>query len=134
GASDVLEGAAMLLAAAVLFWVSYWIVSKAEAERWQRYIQGKVQHALAAGSTTTLAAAAFLAVYREGFETVLFYQALLGSAPAGDVAVGAGFATGALALAGVYVVFNRFGRRLPIRPFFLGTGALLYAMAVIFAG
>jgi high-affinity iron transporter len=134
GASDVLEGGAMLLAAVVLFWVSYWIVSKAEAERWQRYIQGKVQHALAAGSTTTLAAAAFLAVYREGFETVLFYQALIGSAPEGDFAVGGGFAVGALALAVVYVLFNRFGRRIPIRPFFLGTGALLYAMAVIFAG
>ena len=79
----------MLLAAGVLFWVSYWLISKAEAERWQRFIQGKVKHAVAAGSATALAAAAFLAVYREGFETVLFYRALLGGAPAGDVMVGA---------------------------------------------
>ena len=99
GASDALEGAAMLLAAGVLFWVSYWLISKAEAERWQRYIQGKVQHAVAAGSATALAAAAFLAVYREGFETVLFYRALLGAAPAGDVMVGGGFLAG-LARAG----------------------------------
>ena len=51
GASDVLEGAAMLLAAGVLFWVSYWLVSKAGADRWQRFIQGKVKDAMAAGSS-----------------------------------------------------------------------------------
>ena len=64
----------MLLAAVVLFWVSYWLISKAEAERWQRYIRGRCSTRVAAGSATALAAAAFLAVYREGFETVLFYR------------------------------------------------------------
>lgn len=134
GAAAILEGAALLLAAAVLFWVSYWIISKAEAERWQRYIQTKVKRALATGSGLALAAAAFLAVYREGFETVLFYQALLASAPAGDVTVGAGFVTGTGLLAIVYLVLARFGLRIPIRPFFLATGALLNYMAVVFAG
>ncbi len=134
GASDALEGAAMLLAAGVLFWVSYWLISKAEAERWQRYIQGKVQHAVAAGSATALAAAAFLAVYREGFETVLFYRALLGAAPAGDVMVGGGFLAGLLVLALVWVAMSRLGLRVPMRPFFLLTGAFLYLMAIVFAG
>jgi high-affinity iron transporter len=118
----------------VLFWVSYWIISKAEAERWQRYIRGKVEGALAAGSGTALAAAAFLAVYREGVETVLFYQALLGSAPAGDVAVGAGFAAGLGLLGVVYVLMARFGLKVPIQQFFVVTGAFLYAMAISFAG
>lgn len=133
-AAELIEGVAMLVAAVVLFWVSYWIISKAEAERWQRYIQGKVQHAVAAGSGVALAAAAFLAVYREGVETVLFYQALLGSAPAGDVVVGAGFVGGAAVLAVLYVLMSRFGLRIPMRPFFLVTGAFLYAMSVSFAG
>jgi high-affinity iron transporter len=134
GASDALEGAAMLLAAGVLFWVSYWLISKAEAERWQRYIQGKVRDALAAGSATALAAAAFLAVYREGFETVLFYRALLGAAPAGDVMVGGGFLLGLLVLGLVWVAMSRLGVRVPMRPFFLLTGAFLYLMAIVFAG
>jgi high-affinity iron transporter len=134
GASDALEGAAMLLAAGVLFWVSYWLISKAEAERWQRYIQGKVRHAVAAGSATALAAAAFLAVYREGFETVLFYRALLGAAPAGDVMVAGGLLAGLLALALVWVAMSRLGVRVPMRPFFLLTGAFLYLMAIVFAG
>lgn len=133
-AAEVLEGAAMLLAAVVLFWVSYWILSKAEAERWQRYIRGKVEHALAAGRPTALAAAAFLAVYREGFETVLFYQALVAGAPARDLMVPAGFVAGSVVLAIVYVGLARFGMRVPIGPFFLVTGSLLIGMSITFAG
>ncbi|MGH7895996.1 MAG: FTR1 family protein [Candidatus Binatia bacterium] len=133
-AGEALEGAAMLLAAVVLFWVSYWLVSKAEADRWQRYIRGKVQNALSAGSGAALAAAAFLAVYREGFETILFYQALFASAPAGDVMVPAGLAAGLVLLAIVYAGLERVGLRIPLRAFFLATGGLLYAMAVVFAG
>jgi cbb3-type cytochrome c oxidase subunit III len=134
GASDVLEGVAMLVAAGVLFWVSWWIVSRAEAERWQRYIQGKARAALATGSRTALASAAFLAVYREGFETVLFYQALLGGLPAANATVAAGFVTGLALLAVVYAAFTRFEGRLPMRQFFLVTGGFLYAMAIVFAG
>ncbi|MGH7790350.1 MAG: FTR1 family iron permease, partial [Candidatus Binatia bacterium] len=133
-AAEALEGLTMLLAAAVLFFVSYWLISKAEAERWQRYIQGKVQSALATGNVLALVGASFLAVYREGVETVLFYRALLGAA-AGQVApVVAGFGIGAVALAIVYVLYARLGRRLPMRQFFLVTGGLLYYLAVVFAG
>jgi high-affinity iron transporter len=133
-AGEALEGAALLLAAAVLFWVSYWLVSKAEADRWQRYIRSRVEDAMAAGRGTALAAAAFLAVYREGFETILFYQALFASAPAGDVMVPAGLAAGAALLALVWAGLSRVGVRIPVRPFFFATGGFLYAMAIVFAG
>ncbi len=134
GSSDVLEGITMLLAAVVLFWVSYWLISKAEADKWQRYIRGKVQNALTGRRSLALAGAAFLAVYREGFETVLFYQALYASAPTASVTVTAGFFAGALALLIVYGVFRRFEVQIPIRQFFFVTGLLLYALAAIFAG
>jgi high-affinity iron transporter len=134
GTGALLEGVAMLSAAAVLFWVSYWIISKAEAERWQRYIQGRVKQAMTSGSSFALASAAFLAVYREGFETVLFYQALLAGAGGARSAVAVGFAVGCVVLAIVAGVFRVLGVRLPIRPFFLVTGALLYAMSVVFVG
>ena len=133
-AGEALEGGAMLLAAVVLFWLSYWLVSKAEADRWQRYIRSKVQGALAAGSGTALATAAFLAVYREGFETILFYQALFAGAPAGDLMVPAGLLAGLVLLAVVYVGLERVGLRIPTGAFFVGTGAFLYAMAIVFAG
>jgi high-affinity iron transporter len=133
-AGEAVEGVAMLLAAVVLFWVSYWLVSKAEADRWQHYIRGRVQGALTTGSTTALATAAFLAVYREGFETILFYQALFASAPAGDVMLPAGLATGLVLLAVVYVGLERVGLRIPMAKFFFVTGGFLYAMAIVFAG
>jgi len=132
-AGEVLEGAALLLASLVLFWVSYWLIAKSEADRWQRYIAGKVQGALGRGSTVGLALASFLAVYREGFETMLFYQALLGASGALDVVLG-GFAVGCFALALLWVAMHRVGMRVPITQFFLVTGVLLYALAVIFAG
>ena len=134
GTGALLEGIAMLSAAVVLFWVSYWIISKAEAERWQRYIQGRVKQAMATGSSFALASAAFLAVYREGFETVLFYQALLAGAESARGAVAIGFVVGCVVLAVVAALFRVLGVRLPIRPFFLVTGALLYAMSVVFVG
>jgi len=134
GTGALLEGIAMLSAAVVLFWVSYWIISKAEAERWQRYIQGRVKQAMATGSSLALASAAFLAVYREGFETVLFYQALLAGAGGARSAVVIGFGVGCVILAIVAGVFRVLGVRLPIRPFFLVTGALLYTMSVVFVG
>lgn len=133
-AAEALEGITMLLASAVLFWVSYWLVSKAEAEKWQSFIQGKVKSAVARGSGVALAATAFLAVYREGVETVLFYRALIGSSASTLSPVVAGFCAGALLLALAGTAFVRFGMRMPIRPFFLGTSALLYALAFVFAG
>jgi high-affinity iron transporter len=131
---DVLEGATMLLASAVLFFVSYWLISKAEADRWQRYIQGKVKSALATGNAAALGGAAFLAVYREGTETVLFYQALIDSAPGALTAVVLGVAAGGLGLAILYALYTHLGARLPLRQFFFVTGSLLYYLAVVFAG
>ena len=132
--SDMLEGITMLLAAAVLFFVSYWLVSKSEADKWQRYIRGKVHSALSNGRSLALAGAAFLAVYREGFETVLFYQALYGSAPAASLTITGGCVAGTIALLIVTVLFRRFQVQIPIRQFFFVTGLFLYAMAAIFAG
>ena len=86
-------------------------------------------------SGLALASVAFLAVYREGVETILFYKALLSSAGSGEVgAVVAGIALGAAVLLGLYVAINRYGMRLPMKPFFAITGALLYYMAFVFAG
>jgi high-affinity iron transporter len=92
---------------------------------------------LSTGSSFALASVAFLAVYREGFETILFYKALLTSAGGeggGTAAVAAGMALGAVALVGVYLAIRRFGVKIPLRPFFAVTSAMLYYMAFVFAG
>jgi high-affinity iron transporter len=130
-----LEGGVMVLAAATLFYVSYWLLSKMEVVKWNRFVKGKMENALTRGSALALASVAFLAVYREGFETVLFYKALAVSGGAGAWApVAGGILVGGLVLGVDYVAINRVGVRLPLKPLFGVTGALLYYMAFVFAG
>lgn len=131
---ETLEGATMLLAAAVLFGVSYWLLSKIDAARWTAFVRRRMTGALTAGSGLALGSVAFLAVYREGLETILFYQALFASAGSGAGAVALGMAAGAIALVGLYVAIVRVGVRIPTRPFFALTSAVLYYMAFVFAG
>jgi High-affinity Fe2+/Pb2+ permease len=131
---EILEGATMLLAVVVLFFVSNWMVSKAEAESWKNYIAGKVSSAVTKGSSFALGAAAFLAVFREGAETILFYQALLADAAEQMSMVWAGFAVGSLCLVGLFFVIRYGSMRIPLRPFFIGTSILMYIMAIAFAG
>ncbi|MGE5758971.1 MAG: FTR1 family protein [Gemmatimonadota bacterium] len=135
GQRDALEGVTMLVAVAVLFYVSYWLLSKIEADKWNAFLKGKMRQALSSGSALALASVAFLAVYREGVETILFYKALLVSGGSGEAgAVLGGVALGAAALVVLYVLIMRLGVRIPMKPFFAVTGALLYYMAFVFAG
>ncbi len=134
---EAFEGITMLVAVVVLFYVSYWLFSKIEADKWGAFLQNKMQSALSSGSAFALASVAFLAVYREGVETILFYKALLASAGPGNGgggAVAAGVALGAVALVFLYIAIMRLGLRMPMKPFFAVTGALLYYMAFVFAG
>jgi high-affinity iron transporter len=131
---EVMEGWIMLVAVVVLFWVSYWLVSKIEAEKWQSYITGKMKRAITTGSVFTLGAVAFLSVYREGFETVLFYKALYLYAGPSSAGIMPGFFAGCLVLAVVYYMINQLGVRIPIKWFFAFTSVFLYYMAFTFMG
>lgn len=130
---ETLEGLTMLLAVVVLFWVSYWLISKAEAERWQRYIRSTVERSLSKGSNLALWFAAFLAVYREGAETVLFYRALFtgGGSPAMALL---GLAAGLVVLVAIFAVVRLGSLRIPLKPFFMITSLLLYFFAFTLAG
>lgn len=130
---ELLEGATLLVAATVLLWVGHWLLAKVDVARWQAYVRSKVRSAAGRGSTFALAAIAFVAVFREGVETVLFYRALLadGAAPS---PVLAGFAIGLALLALLCYAIYRFGLRIPLKPFFAATSALLLLLAFTFAG
>lgn len=131
---EILEGATLLVAVAVLFSVSYWLISKVEAARWQQFIREKVNTALSQGGGHALAFVAFLAVYREGAETALFYQALFNEGGHTALPLTLGIVVGFVALGIIFTLFYRFGVRIPLRPFFTVTSALLYYMAFVFAG
>lgn len=136
GAGQVLlEGITMLVAVAVLFSVSYWLLSKAESKKWKEYIEGKVQSSVSQGNAWALWSAVFLAVYREGAETVLFYQALISDQGTGALGmIGLGFAAGVVALAILFAAIRYGSARIPLKPLFLVTSLLLYYLAFVFAG
>jgi high-affinity iron transporter len=131
---EALEGMTLLIAAGVLFYVSYWLISKREAARWQAYIRAKMNKALSRGSTLALGFAAFLAVYREGAETVLFYQAMAGQANGRYGALFIGIVLALMALGSVYWLMREASFRLPVGLFFTLTAGLLYYLAISFAG
>ena len=132
---ELTEGLAALIAAAVMFSVGFWLHNRAQAAQWQKFIQASVKQALSKGTLWGLAGLSFIAVYRECFETVLFYQALWAQtdAEAQSAAVG-----GFMAAAGLLVLLAwgimKYSLRLPLREFFAATGILLFVLAVIFAG
>ena len=131
---ELLEGWIMLIAVVVLFWVSYWLLTKIETQKWQSYITGKMTQAITTGNVFALGMVAFLAVYREGFETVLFYKALY--LYAGEVSNGIipGFLVGCVFLAIMFFLINKIGIKVPIKWFFGFTSVLLYFMAFTFMG
>jgi high-affinity iron transporter len=131
---EVLEGWIMLIAVAVLFSVSYWLVSKIDNKRWQEYINKQMRGALSKGNAFTLGTVAFISVYREGFETVLFYKALFLYADGTTQGIIPGFLAGCVVLAGVFYLINTLGMRIPLKWFFGFTSVLLYYMAFTFMG
>ena len=137
GASrELLEGFTMMIAVVMLFMMSYWLLSKVEAQNWKRYLEGKLSSALTTGSLVGLWLTSFLAVYREGAETVLFYYALAGDASSAVsyFYLFAGFAVGVVILAICYFIMRYTVVKLPLKPFFMFTGSFMYLMAFVFAG
>ena len=131
-AQEVIEGITALIAVCVLFYVSNWMISKAEAASWSRYIDGKVQSSVEQGSAFALAFTAFLSVFREGAEVVLFYQPMLSEGNPGMV--WAGFAAGCVLLVFVYLAITKLSIKLPIKVFFTATSILMAIMCVSFLG
>lgn len=131
-AQEIIEGITALIAVCVLFYVSNWMISKAEAASWSRFIDGKVQSSVEQGSSFALAFTAFLSVFREGAEVVLFYQPMLSEGNPGMV--WAGFGTGCVLLVFVYLAITKLSIKLPIKVFFTATSILMAVMCVSFLG
>ncbi|WP_439569635.1 FTR1 family protein [Sphingopyxis sp.] len=133
GASrELTEGFGSLFAAVVLVWVGIWMHGKSHAESWQRYIRAAMGKALSRRSAWFLFGLAFLVVYREVFETILFFAALATQGSSGAIAAGAGTALAILAV--IAWVMLRYSRVLPIGTFFAYSSALIAILAVVLAG
>ncbi len=131
---EIVEGVTSLLAAVVLFYVSYWLVSKADVKKWKEYIRSKTKGALTRRSGLTLAFVSFLAVYREAFETMLFYQALFYQTGSSTPHVIYGLVAGVGVVFVIAFLMYRFTLRIPLKYFFSFTSVFLYLLCFILLG
>jgi high-affinity iron transporter len=131
---EVLEAVTALLAVGVLFVVSFWVISRLEHRHWMEFMRARVSTAVAAGGALAFAGLGFTAIYREGFETVLFYQALTLFAEGLMLWVALGAVAAAIALVGAgYAIFG-LGKKLPVRPLLIGAASVLMLLSVAFVG
>ena len=129
---ELAEGVGGIVAAVVLLWVGVWMHGKAQADEWRRYIADKMQGALSRRSAWFLFGLAFLVVYREAFETILFYAALWTGGNGGTILAGALTAVAALAV--ISWVMLRLSKTLPIGQFFRYSALLIAFLAIILIG
>ena len=131
---ELLEAVTALIAVVVLIAVSFWLVARLEHRRRMEFMRARVASAMAAGTTAAFVGLGFTAVFREGFETVLFYQALALFAEGLILWVVLGAVAAAVALAGVAYAILKLGKQLPLRPMLIAGASVLLLLSVAFVG
>jgi high-affinity iron transporter len=132
--NDVMEGVVILLAAALMLYVSGWLLLRQDPKAWQGFLKTKADAALARRTAMAVAVLAFLAVFREGAETVLFIHALAKTEGGWSVGLIGGLVAAAAGLVVLFFVINVIAQRIPLRPLFIITSAFLFIMAIKFIG
>jgi len=132
---ELTEGVTALIAAAMLLYVGFWMHDKSQAARWQQFVHTKLSTSLSSGAVWGLVFIAFISVYREVFESILFYQSLLLSIPpAQHIYIIGGIAAAIVSLIILALAIMRFSVRLPLGAFFSVNMWLMFLLAVVFAG
>jgi len=124
---ELFEGGVMIVAAGMLAYVAFF------CHHAKQHVEGKVDKAVATGSSFILSFTVFLAILREGFEIVLFYTALIGSGIYNTIPVFSGALAGAITLVGVYFGLNKITKIVPVGMFFRASSILLAVLAMYFA-
>lgn len=121
-----------IFAAAMLVYMSYWLHSQSSIADWNRYLREKSQTAITTGKLVSLGVLAFLAVFREGTETVLFYIGMANQINLQTLMFG--FLIGAVILGVVAFLMGYVGLKLPLRPFFMVSSVIVFYLAIKFTG
>lgn len=142
---EIMEGTCALIAMGMLLWTSNWMLNKSSVEAWNRYIRRKTEAAVADAeaaasadnvtlkTVVSLAMLSFLAVFREGAETVIFYESIY-TMSRDTRGMWIGGLTAAVVLVGIFLLFRFTSVKIPIGPFFLVTSILMSVLVVVFAG
>ncbi len=133
-AQEIFEGVGMFLAVIVLFYVSNWMISKAESQAWDKYVKSKVEASVTAGNKFALVFASFIAVAREGAELILFFQGVPIKSSADHRAMIYAIIASTAILILVFLAIRFLSVKLPLKPFFIATSVLMYIMCFSFAG
>jgi high-affinity iron transporter len=131
---DLLKGIVGISAVAVLFWVSFWFLNKMESKKWVEFIKSKVGKATTTGSVMIFILISFFTVFREGIETVIFYQSLFSFTTHFDIYITIGFLLGMAVVLTIGILIKKIMKKLPLRAIFgltMGIGAF---MSVAFIG
>ena len=128
---ELAEGLLQLFTAALLLYASHWLLASLSAKRLVSFLSART---LSAGSAQVILGLTFVAVYREMYETVLFFRGLLLESPGSGPAVASGALAGLLSLGGLVALFQKVGRKLKPRPLLITCGVLLCALAVLMVG
>ena len=131
---ELAEAVIGLMAAIVLFSVSFWMISKAESRKWMAFLKDQMNRGLSSGRVWSFAGVAFLAVYRECAETILFTEALMIEATGQGLAVIGGAVAGIVCVVAIALLVQNAFKRLPMPVFFGVSGVLLSLLAIVFAG
>lgn len=131
---EITEGVVALIAMLMLLYTSNWMLSRSSEHAWNAYIKDKTVAAVSKGSLLSLAMLSFLAVFREGAETVIFYQAIFSMVSGGTSGIWWGAACAAVVLVIVFLLIRCTSVNMPIRPFFIVTSVFMAVLVVIFAG
>ncbi len=131
---EVLEAVVAVAAVAVLLYISFWLIARLEHRRWMEFLRSRLFNAVSIGSTTALVLVGFTAMYREGLETALLYQALVEFGEGLGVWIVVGLVAGLMALVGVAYLIFKLGRRIPVKTFLVFAVLLLMATSVAFLG
>lgn len=132
---EVFEGVTALIAMVMLLYTSNWMLSKTDHEAWSAYVDEKTKQSISNGSVMSLAILSFLAVFREGAETVIFYEALLAMDTAENhIPVWWGALAATIALVVIFLIIRFTSVKIPYKQFFNVMSILVSVLVVIFAG
>jgi len=131
---ELLEAITALFAVVVLIAVSFWLIQRLEHKRRMEFMRARTAAAIASGTTAAFIGLGFTAVYREGFETVLFYQALSLFAEGLGLYVWLGVAAAVAALGAVAYAIIGLGKKLPLKPMLITGASILLLLSIAFTG
>jgi high-affinity iron transporter len=131
---DRMEAVVLAIAAVLMFYMSGWLFLRQNPQAWTKELKDAAEKAIGRGTAMSLAALAFLAVFREGAETILFLHATARTSGGWSAGLVGGLAGATVLLVGLYVAMQWLALRLPLRPLFLVTSAFLFVMGLRFVG